>query len=116
MSKSKLARATKDHYTLSEIERAFKNKEKLLSYAMSGDMDSVHLLVDAENALKQSNPTEIQERTLDLVYRQGLSLAEAGKQLGVSLQAVKFNLDLLRVKIKKVLDQWKQMDREDEVA
>lgn len=112
MSKSKLERATKESYTLPEIEKALKNEAMLYVYAEVGDFDSIHLLIDAERALMLSEPTDIQLHTVDLVYRKGNSLVEAGRQLGVTPQAVKFNLDLLKVKIKKVLNEWEILDRE----
>ncbi|WP_257787565.1 hypothetical protein [Bacillus safensis] len=34
---SKLDRATKDHYTLAEVERTLKNRELSYSYAEQGD-------------------------------------------------------------------------------
>lgn len=111
MSKSKFDKATKENYTLLEIEKALKNNELMYSYAEQGDLDVVHLIIDAETALRLANPTVIQLKTVGLVYRKGYSLVEAGRELGVTPQAVKFNLDLLRVKIKKVLDQWTLLDR-----
>lgn len=116
MSKSKLDKATQEHYTLTEIERALKNEPLMYAYAEQGDLDIVHLIIDSQTALKLANPTEIQLMTLRLVYQQGYSLVEAGRILGVTPQAVKFNLDLLRVKIKKVLDQWQHLEREEAVV
>lgn len=108
----KFERATKDNYTLPEIERALKNTELMYCYAEQGDLEILHLVIDAEKALQLAQPTKIQLNTVDLVYRQGYSLVETGRILGVTPQAVKFNLDLLRVKIKKIVDQWKVLDRE----
>lgn len=113
MSYSKFNRASKENYSLAEIERALKHKPHMYAYAESGDLDSIHLIVDSEIALKKAKPTEIQLRTMDLVWRQGLTLAEAGRILNVTPQAVKFNLDLLKVKLKKVVDDWKRLDREE---
>ena len=115
MGKGKLDKATKENYTLPEIEKALKKEALLYSYAEAGDLDAIHLLIDAETALDLAQPTEIQLRTVDLVYRKGYSLVEAGKVLDVTPQAVKFNLDLLRVKVKKVLDEWKQLDKGETV-
>lgn len=111
MSKGKFAKATKDNYTLSEIEKALKNKDLMYAYAEAGDMEIIHMLIDADAVLKLAEPTDIQLKTVDLVYRQGYSLVEAGRKLEVTPQAVKFNLDLLRVKIKKALNQWEQLDK-----
>lgn len=113
LTKSKLEKATKEHYTLAEIEKALKNEPLLYAYAEAGDLDVIHLLIDADNALHLAEPTDIQLKTVELIYRKGYSLVEAGRHLGVTPQAVKFNLDLLKVKVKKVLDEWKQLDRED---
>ena len=106
MTYTRLDRVTKDHYTLNEIERALKNRELMYSYAMLGDLDIIHSIVDADTALRLAKPTEIQSKTMDLVWVKGLSLVETGRLLGVTPQAVKFNLDLLRVKLKKVIDAW----------
>ncbi|MFL0442007.1 hypothetical protein [Bacillus subtilis] len=113
---SKLERATQDHYTLAEIERTLKNRELSYSYAEQGDLDIVHLILDSEKALELAQPTEIQRMTVDLVWRQGYNLVETGKMLGVTPQAVKFNLGLLKIKIQKVLDEWKVLDKGGEVA
>ncbi|MGG4390520.1 hypothetical protein ABEU97_20520 [Priestia megaterium] len=107
MSFSKLSRVTKEHYTLAEIEKALKNEHLLYSYAEAGDLESIHLLIDAERALEQAQPTDIQLKTVDLVWKHGYSLVESGKLLSVTPQAVKFNLGLLKVKIQRVLDEWR---------
>jgi ECF sigma factor len=111
---SKLSRVTKEHYTLAEIERALKNEHLMYAYAEQGDLEVIHLLIDTGEALRLSNPTDIQLKTVELVWKQGYSLVETGKALGVTPQAVKFNLDLLKIKIKKVLDEWRLKDREGE--
>jgi hypothetical protein len=111
MSYSKLSRVTKEHYTLAEIERALKNEPMMYAYAEAGDLEVIHLIIDANRALELAQPTEIQLQTVELVWRRGYSLVETGKALGVTPQAVKFNLDLLKVKIKKVLDEWRLMDK-----
>ncbi|MGG4039009.1 hypothetical protein [Heyndrickxia ginsengihumi] len=106
-------KVTKDEYTLAEIERALKNRELMYAYAEQGDMGIINVLIDADEALRLANPTDIQLQTIDLVWRQGYSLVETGKKLNVTPQAVKFNLDLLKVKLKKVLDEWIQLGKED---
>lgn len=105
--------ATKPSYTLLEIERAIKHRELLYTYATSGDMDSLNLIIDADIAVKRANPTAVQLKTIDLVWRKGYSLVESGKLLGVTPQAVKFNLDLFKVKLKRVLDIWKKADERE---
>ncbi|MGV2442247.1 hypothetical protein FO484_21320, partial [Bacillus atrophaeus ATCC 9372] len=67
-------------------------------------------------ALELAQHTEIQKMTVDLVWRQCYTLVETGKMLGVTPQAVKFNLGLLKVKIQKVMDGWKVMDKGGEGA
>ena len=113
---SRINSMTRGHYTLADIERALRHKPHMYAYAESGELDIIHLFVDAERALKLANPTEVQLKTVDLVWTQGYSLVEAGRLLGVTPQAVKFNLDLLKVKLKKVLDEWKRLDREELTA
>src|SRR5579875_2838674 len=110
---SKVSRLTKEHYTLAEIERALKSEPLMYAYAEAGDLDIIHLIIDANTALMLAQPTEIQLKTVELVWRQGYSLVDTARELGVTPQAVKFNLDLLKVKIKKVLDEWKWLDREE---
>lgn len=106
MSKGKLARATKEHYKLSEIERGLRNKGLLYTYAEKGDLEAVHVIIDAERALKLAEPTAIQSITVQLHWSEGRTLAETGELLGVTPQAVRFNLGLLKVKLQKVLDRW----------
>jgi len=114
MSVSKLSRVTEEHYTLAEIEKALKNTDLMYSYAEAGELDVLHLMLDAELALKLAQPTDIQLKTVDLVWRKGYSLVESGKLLSVTPQAVKFNLNLLKVKLQKVLDEWTLLDRGEE--
>lgn len=112
MSKGKLERATKNSYTLREIERGIRYRELLYSYAERGDVDSIHLLVDAEEALRQANPTDKQKEAVRLVWRESKTLAEAGDILGITLHGVRFNLQLLEIKLQRVLDRWRaQADR-----
>lgn len=111
--KGKLAKNTKEHYTLGEIERAIRYEGLMRSYAERGDMDSVILLVDAERAVSLAEPTAIQEQAIQMVWRENRSLVEVGRELGVTPQAVKFNLDLFKVKLKRVLDSWKRKDVRD---
>lgn len=112
MSKGKLERATKNSYTLKEIERGLRFRELLYSYAERGDLDSIHLLIDADNALEQARPTAIQSEAVRLVWKEDYTLAEAGALLGISAQGVRFNLQLLEIKIQRVLDKWRaQADR-----
>lgn len=106
MTKGKLARETKEHYKLSEIERGLRNKQLLYTYAEKGDLEAVHLIVDAERALQASKPTALQLKTVQLYWKDGRTLAETGAILGVSPQAVRFNMGLLKVKLQKVLDAW----------
>ena len=110
---SKLDRATKEFYTLSEIERALKHEPLVRTYAEAGNLDAVHLIVDAQEALRLAQPTDIQLKTIELMWHKGLTLAEAGAELSVTPQAVKFNLDLLKVKLKKVVDTWKFEERQE---
>lgn len=106
-------RLTRGHYTLPDIERALRHGDHMYAYAESGELDIIHLKIDAERALELAKPTEIQLTTADLVWTKGYSLIETGRLLGVTPQAVKFNLDLLKVKLKKVLDEWTRLDREE---
>ncbi|WP_407708489.1 hypothetical protein ACIU4M_00560 [Bacillus altitudinis] len=107
-------RAAKNDYTLAEIENAIKNRHMLYSYAEQGDIESIHVLIDSERALEKANPTDIQLKTMDLVWVRGYSLVETAKMFDVTPQAVRFNLNLSSVKLKKVLDEWLQMSKEEE--
>lgn len=115
MSKGKLARNTKEHYTLKDIERGYKHRELLYSYAERGDLDAVDLIADSETALKAANPTVLQVKTIELYWMRSYTLKETGDILGVSPQAVKFNIELLKVKITKVLDRWRAREEREEV-
>lgn len=105
-------RASKVRYTLGDIERTIRNKDLMYIYASHGDMDSVDRIIDAELAVNLAEPTDLQRTTLDLVWRQGNSLVKTGEILGVTPQAVKFNLELFKVKLKRVLNVWKHLEGE----
>lgn len=105
-TKGRISREYGESYTMKEIERAFRNKQMLYRYAERGDMDGIHLIADAERALEEAEPTDIQRTAVKLYWEWGLPFRECGELLGVTPQAVSFSLDLLRVKIQKVLDRW----------
>ncbi|MFG3611480.1 hypothetical protein [Rummeliibacillus stabekisii] len=104
--------ANREHYTLKEIENAIRNKESMYIFAEGGALDAIDRGIDAEHCLKQSNPTEVQAKCIELVWKKNMSLAQAGSILGVTPQAIQYNIDLLRKKMQKVLDKWKALDEE----
>lgn len=108
MTKSRIDREMGDHYTLKDIERGIRNREQLYTFAEDGNLDTVHLIVDAEKALDLAKPTLKQLKTAYYYWGEGLTLKETGDRLDVTPQAVKFNLELLKVKIKSVLDRWEK--------
>lgn len=100
-------------YTLKEIENAIRNTESLTDVARDGNLEAMDRMIDADRCLKMAKPTAIQMASINLVWRGHNSLAEAGRQLGVTAPAVKYNIDLLRKKMQAVLDKWAELDRED---
>lgn len=117
MSYSKLQRATKDIYTLQEIERALKHRDLMYAYAEAGDLEAIDMLIDAERALQLAKPTDIQMRAVEAVWQKGYKLSEAAKFIHadkeITFQAVKFSLDLIKNKLKAVVDQWAALSRKE---
>ena len=70
-------------------------------------MDALIHMMDSEYALQCAEPTEAQMLAVELVWRQERTLTEAGEILGITPQGVRFNLQLLSIKLKKVVDEWK---------
>jgi len=106
-------RTTKKHYTLKDIERGIRNKQHLYRKAIKGDSSAIDLIVDAEHCVDTAEPTDVQRQAVKLVWEQNYTLENAGDILGVTPQAVRFNLQLLAVKIKEILDRWKQREEAD---
>lgn len=103
-------RLTGDHYTLKDIERGIRNKQHLYVKGVSGDASAIDLIVDAERCIELAKPTEVQAQAVRLVWEMNYTLQDAGDLLGVTPQAVRFNIQLLSVKIKAVLDEWKHKE------
>lgn len=106
MGKGKVERELGRSYTLKDIERGIRSRHQLYTFAEQGNMDSVNMIVDAEKALELADPTLKQLQTIYYYWGRGMTLRETGEKLGVSAQAVKFNLELLKVKIKEITDKW----------
>lgn len=103
------------HYTLKDIERGIRHKEHLYRKAVKGDSSAIDLIADAEQCIKLSDPTYIQAQAVHLVWKQNYTLQDAGDILDVSPQAVRFNLQLLSVKMKEILDEWAHQEEMHEV-
>ncbi len=97
-------------YTLQEIESGLRNSDYYYSSARAGNMGALIHLIDSEYALECAEPTEAQMKAVELVWRQEHSLTEAGEILGITPQGVRFNLQLLSVKLKKVVDEWEERE------
>lgn len=104
----------KTPYTLQDIENGLRNADYFYSSAEGGNLDAIIRLADSEIALQQADPTEAQLKAVELVWKQELSLTEAGKILGITKQGVRFNLQLLSVKLKRVVDEWAEREYNDE--
>lgn len=100
----------KKPYTLKDIERGLRNPNYFYASARAGNLDAIHQLVDSQIALEKADPTEAQLKAVELVWVHEYSLKEAGEILGVSAEAVRFNLQLLSVKLQKVVDQWAERE------
>lgn len=100
----------KKPYTLKDIERGLRNPSYFYTSARNGNLDAIHHLADSNLALEQAEPTEAQLKAVELVWVQEHTLKEAGEILGVSGEAVRFNLQLLSVKLQKVVDQWAERE------
>lgn len=101
-------------YTLKDIEMGLRNPDYFHARGYDGNLDSIHQLVDSQLALQLAEPTEAQLRAVDLVWRQEYTLQEAGDILEISPQAVRFNLQLLSIKLQKIVDKWAEKERAEQ--
>lgn len=101
-------------YTLKEIEVGLRNEGQFYARGEEGDYNAIIRLADSKLALEKADPTEAQLQAVDLVWKKGYSLTEAGKLLNISPQAVRFNLQLLSVKLNEVVTKWKEKEGKDE--
>ena len=97
-------------YTLKEIESGLRNSKYYYNSAGAGNVDALIHMMDSEYALQCAEPTEAQMLAVELVWRQERTLTEAGEILGITPQGVRFNLQLLSIKLKKVVDEWKEIE------
>lgn len=101
-------------YTLKEIEMGLRNEGRFYARGEEGDISAIILLADSKLALEKAEPTEAQLQAVELVWRQGHTLHEAGEKLGVSREAVRFNLQLLSVKLSEVVSKWEEREKKEE--
>lgn len=107
---SELINNFRPSYKLADIERGVRLKRFLRSRAMNGDNNAIHTIADAELCIHQANLTETQHRSIALVWEQQRILKDAGEIMGISPQGVRFNLQLATVKIKKILNDWQELE------
>lgn len=100
-------------YTLQEIEHGLRNEDYFYSSAHNGNEDAIVLLADSQMALHRAEPTKAQLNAMELVWKREHTLQEAGDKLGITPQGVRFNLQLLSVKLKKVVDEWAEREKRD---
>lgn len=100
-------------YTLKEIENGLRNPHYYYASAQQGNLEALDHLADAQLALEKAEPTPHQMRAVELVWRQEYTLVEAGELIGVTEKAVRFNLQLLSVKLQKVVDTWAEREYSD---
>lgn len=93
-------------YTLSDIENGLRNPHYYYTSAQNGNLGAMDQLADARLALQLSNPTPTQMECLELVWQQEYTLREAGEILGVTTEAVFYNLQRLSTKLEKVVTRW----------
>lgn len=72
----------------------------------TGDFEYIDIIMDADILLRDAGLTERQRYVLDLYYGKGMTLAEIGSELGVTLQAINDSLKQAKRKISKVLERW----------
>lgn len=99
-----------ESYTLKQIENGLRNPHYYRDSARNGNVEALNHLADAQHALEMAEPTEPQLKAVELVWVKEYSLTDAGKILGITPQGVRFNLQLLSVKLQKVVDYWKERE------
>lgn len=98
-------------YTLQDIENGLRNPRYFYESARNGNEDAIHQLVDSRLALEKADPTVAQMKALELVWEQEYTLKEAGEALGISKEGVRFNLQLLSVKLQQVVEEWAEREK-----
>lgn len=100
-------------YTLREIENGLRNPHYYYASAQQGNLEALDHLADSRLALEKAEATPHQLRAVELVWHQEHTLVEAGEILGVTEGAVRFSLQLLSVKLQKVVDSWAEREYAD---
>lgn len=96
-------------YSIHDVIRALKYKESYYTKAgMTGNFSLIHIVVDSERVIEEANLTDRQKQVIDLYWIKDLTLADIGKRLGISHQAVADCLAQSKTKIQRKLDEWGQ--------
>lgn len=94
-------------YSVHDVIRALKYKDSYYSNAgLSGRFDLIHIVIDSERVLNEANLTDRQKQVIELYWIEDMTLAEVGKELGISHQAVADSVEQSKSKLQKVLDRW----------
>jgi DNA-directed RNA polymerase specialized sigma24 family protein len=107
---TKMAKGTQArlHYTLDAVEYLLKEYPALEVLQQRGDHTAHALVLDLDKIVEEAQFTELQEKCIDLVWKQGYKLREAGEQLGITPQGVRFHLERAKIKIKSILERWEK--------
>lgn len=89
-----------------EAKAVLRNYHALVERTYKGDTDAICALVDLETALGLAGLTERQAEALRLVYGEGHTLADAGKRMGITKQAVALLVDTAASNIDEIYESW----------
>lgn len=95
-------------YSIHDVIRALKYKDSYYTKAgTTGNFDLIHIVIDAERVLEEANLTDRQRQVIELYWIKDWTLAEVGKALGISHQAVADSVEQSKNKLQKILDVWR---------
>lgn len=80
--------------------------QKFVSRKRCGDYAAVEVLIDIHKAIELAGLTDRQRQAIELVYFGELTQAEAGERMGITQQAVDFNLTLSAEKLADIYYYW----------
>lgn len=97
-------------YSLNFMLGTMTNREKLKEGLYYSSLEQFDLLMDMELMLKKAKLTEKQRQVVGLFFFQQYTQEETAKALDISQQAVFDHLTRIKIKLRKVLELWGELD------
>lgn len=97
-------------YTNKFMIGAMANKKKIEESLYLNGIDQLEIIIDIDLMLKEAKLTDKQAQVVELYFFNQYTQEEVSQKLGISQQAVLDHINKVKLKIRKVLEEWKTKD------